>query len=142
MNSIVRYYQALREDPDNERRRKLLNILLYALGIAIIAIAAYTLYIDLGILEEKHLVYSLYWSNAIMAVGFLIVYATNRFVASRVAGLFLAEPNPENMNFLKELAETGKLAPVIDKTYPLAETPDAFRYLETEHARGKVVICV
>ncbi len=61
---------------------------------------------------------------------------------SKVAKLFLAEPNPENMDCLRELAEAGKLAPVIDKTYQLAETPDAFRYLTNEHAQGKVVIRV
>ncbi|MBN2499250.1 MAG: NAD(P)-dependent alcohol dehydrogenase [Anaerolineales bacterium] len=61
---------------------------------------------------------------------------------AKVAGLFMAEPNPENMDFLKELAEAGKLTPVIDKTYPLAETPDALRYLTEEHAQGKVVVYI
>ncbi|MBM3151098.1 MAG: zinc-binding dehydrogenase [Chloroflexi bacterium] len=41
---------------------------------------------------------------------------------------------------LRELLETGKLAPVIDKTYPLGETARAIRHLMNEHARGKVVI--
>jgi len=57
-----------------------------------------------------------------------------------VANLFVASPNPEDMDFLKELMGAGKLTPVIDKTYPLSDTPEAFRYLEKEHARGKVVI--
>ena len=43
---------------------------------------------------------------------------------------------------LKELLETRKVAPVVDRTYPLAEVPEAFRYLEQGHARGKVVIAV
>ena len=43
---------------------------------------------------------------------------------------------------MTELIEAGKLKPVIDKTYPLSETPDAFRYLEESHAQGKVVITV
>ncbi len=43
---------------------------------------------------------------------------------------------------LKEWIETGKVKPVIERTYPLRETPEAFRYLEKEHARGKVVITV
>ena len=43
---------------------------------------------------------------------------------------------------LKELLESGKITPVIDKTYPLNETSEAFRYLEEEHAQGKVVISV
>jgi NADPH:quinone reductase-like Zn-dependent oxidoreductase len=43
---------------------------------------------------------------------------------------------------LKELIEAGKVTPVIDRTYPLREAPEAIRYLEQGHARGKVVIRV
>ena len=43
---------------------------------------------------------------------------------------------------LKDLIEAGKVTPVIDRTYPLSEVPDAIRYLEEGHARGKVVITV
>jgi NADPH:quinone reductase-like Zn-dependent oxidoreductase len=43
---------------------------------------------------------------------------------------------------LKELIEAGKVTPVIDRTYPLSEVPEAIRYLEQGHARGKVVITV
>jgi NADPH:quinone reductase-like Zn-dependent oxidoreductase len=46
------------------------------------------------------------------------------------------------MDFLKELVEAGKVTPVIDNTYPLNETTEAFRYLDKGHARGKVVITV
>ena len=56
--------------------------------------------------------------------------------------LFVANPNSEDMDFLKELIGAGKVTPVIDRTYPLSETPEAFRYLEKGHARGKVVITV
>jgi NADPH:quinone reductase-like Zn-dependent oxidoreductase len=51
-------------------------------------------------------------------------------------------PFKENLEVLKELIEAGKVTPVIDRTYPLEETPEALRYLETEQARGKVVITV
>jgi NADPH:quinone reductase-like Zn-dependent oxidoreductase len=41
---------------------------------------------------------------------------------------------------LKELLEAGKITPVIDKTYPLREAVEAFRYMDQGHARGKVVV--
>jgi NADPH:quinone reductase-like Zn-dependent oxidoreductase len=40
------------------------------------------------------------------------------------------------------MIEAGTLKPVIDRTYPLIEVPDAIRYLEEGHSRGKVVITV
>jgi NADPH:quinone reductase-like Zn-dependent oxidoreductase len=46
------------------------------------------------------------------------------------------------MAVLKEFLEAGKLTPVIDRTYPLSEVPEAIRYLEEGQARGKVVITV
>jgi NADPH:quinone reductase-like Zn-dependent oxidoreductase len=56
--------------------------------------------------------------------------------------MFLASPNNKDLVVLKELIEGGKVTPVIDRTYPLSDTPEAFRYLEEGHARGKVVITV
>jgi NADPH:quinone reductase-like Zn-dependent oxidoreductase len=47
---------------------------------------------------------------------------------------------PEDVAFLEELIEAGKLAPVIDRSFPLAEVPEALRYLDEGHAMGKVVI--
>ena len=58
------------------------------------------------------------------------------------ASPFMSTPNHEDLVVLKELIEAGKVTPVIDRTYPLSETPEAFRYLEEDHARGKVVITV
>jgi NADPH:quinone reductase-like Zn-dependent oxidoreductase len=52
------------------------------------------------------------------------------------------KPNKKDLVFVKELLETGKIVPVIDRCYPLSETAEAIRYLETGHARGKVVITV
>ena len=50
--------------------------------------------------------------------------------------------NTKDLDILRELMESGKLTPAIDKTYPLAKTADAMRYFEDEHARAKVVITV
>ena len=55
---------------------------------------------------------------------------------------FISVENKEDLLVLKELIESGKVTPVIDRTYPLREAPDAIRYLEDGHARGKVVIKV
>ncbi len=53
-----------------------------------------------------------------------------------------AKANKKDLLVLKELLETGKVIPVIDRTYPLNETAEAIRYLETGRARGKVIITV
>jgi NADPH:quinone reductase-like Zn-dependent oxidoreductase len=51
-------------------------------------------------------------------------------------------PSKTDLAFIKELLETGKVTPIIDRPYALSELPDALRYLEKGHARGKVVITV
>ena len=55
---------------------------------------------------------------------------------------FMASVKKSDLTFLKELLETGKIVPVIDRKYSLGETPEAIRYVEKGHARGKVVINV
>jgi NADPH:quinone reductase-like Zn-dependent oxidoreductase len=63
------------------------------------------------------------------------------FVGQKL-GTFVSSENHEDMIVLKDLIESGKLTPIIDRTYPLIEVPKALRYLEEGHARGKVVITV
>ena len=53
---------------------------------------------------------------------------------------FLTKETTEDLETLSELVEAGKLTPVIDRTYPLSDVPEAIAYLEEGHARGKVVI--
>ena len=55
---------------------------------------------------------------------------------------FTAKPSSKDLLVMKELLEAGKVVPVIDRCYPLDETAEAIRYLEGEHARGKVVITI
>jgi NADPH:quinone reductase-like Zn-dependent oxidoreductase len=63
------------------------------------------------------------------------------FVSQKLA-TFVSSENHEDMIILEELIESGKVTPVIDRTYPLSEVPEAIRYLEVGHAKGKVVITV
>ena len=55
---------------------------------------------------------------------------------------FLAHQTKKDLAVLRELLETGKITPVIDRTYPLSDAAAAIRYLEQGHARGKVVVIV
>jgi len=57
-------------------------------------------------------------------------------------GNLAAKPNQKDLIFVKELLETGKVVPIIDRCYPLREVADAIRYLEEGHAPGKIVITV
>jgi NADPH:quinone reductase-like Zn-dependent oxidoreductase len=57
-------------------------------------------------------------------------------------GNLLKKSNKKDLVVLTEFLEAGKITPVIDRTYPLAEVAEAIGYLENGHARGKVVITV
>jgi len=57
-------------------------------------------------------------------------------------GMMMAEMKQTDLQFMADLMQNGKLKPVIDRTYKLAETADAIRYVEEGHARGKVIITV
>ena len=61
-------------------------------------------------------------------------------VVSQKLTFFLAKPNRDDLAIVRDLLLAGKVTPVIDRTYPLSEAPEAIRYLEQGHARGKVVI--
>ena len=61
---------------------------------------------------------------------------------SQTVTFFVAEVTTDDLNSLRELLESGKVSPVIDRTYPLSEAPEALTYLGEGHARGKVVITV
>lgn len=63
------------------------------------------------------------------------------FVGQRLLEL-PAKPSRQNLAALRDLAESGKLTPVVERTYPLGQAPEAIRYLEVEHARAKVVVTV
>jgi len=62
-----------------------------------------------------------------------------RFKGKKVVS-FVANVNQADLEFIKELMETGKIVPTIERTYPLSQTPQAISYVEGGHTRGKVVI--
>jgi NADPH:quinone reductase-like Zn-dependent oxidoreductase len=61
------------------------------------------------------------------------------FVSQKM-GMMMADPSNKDLTILGDMMQSGKLKPVIDRTYKLSEVPEAIRYLEQGHARGKVVI--
>jgi NADPH:quinone reductase-like Zn-dependent oxidoreductase len=63
------------------------------------------------------------------------------FTAQRLFGLLATEPRSD-LDTLRQLIEDGQLMPVIDRTYPLNEAPDAIRRLERGEARGKLVVTI
>ena len=63
------------------------------------------------------------------------------FVGQRLR-MLASKPGQEDLQTLRELLEAGKLTPVIDRTYPLGDVPEAIRQLEAGHTRGKLVITV
>jgi NADPH:quinone reductase-like Zn-dependent oxidoreductase len=66
-------------------------------------------------------------------------FATSPFVSQRLV-TWVAKNSLEDLAILAELVESGKVTPVIDRTYELAEAPEAIRYVEEGHSQGKVVV--
>jgi NADPH:quinone reductase-like Zn-dependent oxidoreductase len=76
-----------------------------------------------------------------LLAGILTNTAVSWFANQKMAGI-LAKSNPADLNTISEFMQAGKVKPVIDRRYRLNEVPEAIRYLEKGHARGKVVISV
>ncbi|MDJ0753013.1 MAG: NAD(P)-dependent alcohol dehydrogenase [Ardenticatenaceae bacterium] len=62
--------------------------------------------------------------------------------SSQTMSNMVVKPTQQDLVFMKALLETGKVAPVLDRRYPLSETAEAIRYLEEGHAKGKVIITI
>jgi len=71
-----------------------------------------------------------------LKAGLLSPFVNQKFV------MFITKVNKDDLTMLADLMQSGKVTPVIDRTYNWKETPEAFRYLETGRARGKIVITV
>lgn len=74
-----------------------------------------------------------------LLVGWITALVLSRFVSQNFV-TFIARLNKEDLTIMRELMEAGTVTPVIDRRYRLSEVPEALRYLEEGHARGKVVI--
>ena len=75
-------------------------------------------------------------------MGYVIQAAVRSLYVQQQGKLFMARPNRADLEVLKDIIEAGKVAPVIDRTYSLAETSQALKYVGEGHVRGKVVILV
>jgi NADPH:quinone reductase-like Zn-dependent oxidoreductase len=87
--------------------------------------------ITVGSLDKGH------WLGPLTDTIDVMLYS--RFVSQQMTFL-LADLNGQDLDALRELIEAGKIKSVIDRHYPLNDVPEAIRYLEQGHARGKVVI--
>jgi len=73
-------------------------------------------------------------------LGHIIRSKLGALRCSQKAVFFIAKPNNADLAVLRELIETGKIRPVIDRRYELREIADAIRYMGEGHTQGKVVI--
>jgi NADPH:quinone reductase-like Zn-dependent oxidoreductase len=72
-------------------------------------------------------------------LGNFVTVFKSKFTSQKFV-FYIATLTEDDLNVLRDLMQSGKVAPVIDRTYKISETQDAVRYLEEGHARGKVVI--
>jgi len=81
-------------------------------------------------------------SSIASILGSLILNPLISRMKGRKLVSFIANVNQQDLAVLKELLETGKVVPVVDRKYSLGETPEAIRHVEEGHTRGKVVVTV
>ena len=96
-------------------------------------------------------VYRRFYKRSLGPEGICVIVAGSFFLqlflgpwmsmtGSNKIGTYMTIPTQKDLVFIKELLEAGKVVPVIDRRYPLGDVPEAIRYLEEGHARGKVVM--
>lgn len=105
------------------------NAAFYSIGKPLRALKATGIYVGVG-----------GSSSTLSTLRSLIVNPLVAKIKGRKVVSFIANVNQEDLVIMKELMDTGKVVPVIDRKYPLSETPEAIRYVEKGHARGKVII--
>jgi NADPH:quinone reductase-like Zn-dependent oxidoreductase len=75
-------------------------------------------------------------------LGHLVGVRAASLRASQRVAFFIAKATRDDLDVLRELLESGKVTPVVDRQFALSELPEALQYLGTGHARAKVVITV
>jgi len=86
--------------------------------------------------------YAMIGGNSTQLFQALLLGPLLSLAGDKKMGAVSSTPNQTDLLFLKGLLKTGKIKPVIEKRFPLSETPDAIRYVEEGHAKGKVVITI
>ena len=80
------------------------------------------------------------YTSMVLLLQHLVMGRLISRIGSKKIGMMLARITKKDLVVLKELMEAGKVVPVVDRCYSLSEVPEAYRYLETRHARGKIVV--
>lgn len=79
-------------------------------------------------------------SNLLGPLSHIVKVRLASLPSRRKVAFFIAKANRADMMVLRDLLESGKVIPVIDKRYKMSEVADAFRYLGEGHAKGKIVL--
>jgi len=77
-----------------------------------------------------------------LLVQFLVLGPMHSWFGSKKLGIMGYKPNRNDLDYLTQLFEEGKMIPVIDKCFSLSEVAEAFRYFGSGEVKGKIVISI